>query len=311
MGIEIPERVRRRGGIDLPGHAGDRGAGAGRRLDGHLRRRAQHPGQQRAAPLGQRRAEGPLLPADDRPTCSAPSRSPSRTRARMPSRSRPGPCRTATTGCSPAASSGSPAAPRRGSSSSSPTSIPVEGLQGDHRVPGRAGLRRLRRRQAREEARHPGLEHGGADPRELPGAGEERPRPGGPGLQDLDRDPQRGTDRHRRPDDRRGAGRDRRRDHATSRSGSSSARPIAEFQGVQFQLAEMVTATRGGAADGLQRRPPQGRRPAVHAGGGDGQALRLRGRQPDHRDRRWSSSVATATAGSIRRRSSSAMPRSA
>ena len=36
--------------------------------------------------------------------------------------------------------------------------------------------------------------------------------------------------------------------------------PIAEFQGVQFQIAEAATRARGGAPDGLQRRAPEGRR---------------------------------------------------
>jgi alkylation response protein AidB-like acyl-CoA dehydrogenase len=47
--------------------------------------------------------------------------------------------------------------------------------------------------------------------------------------------------------------------------------PIGNFQGLQFQR------DRGCPPHGLQRRPPQGRRPALRQGGRHGQALRLRG----------------------------------
>jgi hypothetical protein len=52
-------------------------------------------------------------------------------------------------------------------------------------------------------------------------------------------------------------------------------RPIGEFQGVQFQLAEMATEDRGGPPPGLQRGPPEGRRPGLRPRGGPGQALFL------------------------------------
>ena len=91
MGIEVPEQYGGAGRRDLHGGARHRGAGPGGRLGRDLRRRAQHPGQQRLSPLGQRRAEGALLPAAHDATCSAPSRSPSRAAAATPSPSPPGP----------------------------------------------------------------------------------------------------------------------------------------------------------------------------------------------------------------------------
>ena len=52
------------------------------------------------------------------------------------------------------------------------------------------------------------------------------PRRGRQGLQGRDRDAQRGADRHRRADDRAGAGRARSRDRLHAKSGSSSARRL-------------------------------------------------------------------------------------
>ena len=68
----------------------------------------------------------------------------------------------------------------------------------------------------------------------------QRARPRRPGLQDRDRDPERGADRHRRADDRRGHGRAR---GATAyvKERRQFGKAIAEFQGVQFQLAQMAT----------------------------------------------------------------------
>ncbi len=63
------------------------------------------------------------------------------------------------------------------------------------------------------QARHPGLQHHRAHPRELPGAEGERARPGRPGLQDRDRDAERRPDRDRGSDDRC-----RRRAHSRPRS---------------------------------------------------------------------------------------------
>ena len=63
----------------------------------------------------------------------------------------------------------------------------------------------------------------------------------GQGLQDRHRDAERRPHRHRRADDRPGARRARPRRRLRQASASSSARPIGEFQGVQFELAKMAT----------------------------------------------------------------------
>ena len=87
-------------------------------------------------------------------------------------------------------------------------------------------------------------------------------------------------------------------------------KPIAEFQAVQFLLAELATRDRGLAPAHLQRGPPARRRVALHQGGGHGQAVRLaRGRARDlegDRDLRR----ATASPASTRSRSTSATRRS-
>ena len=73
----------------------------------------------------------------------------------------------------------------------------------------------------------------------------------------------------------------------TSRSASSSARRIADFQGVQFMLADMAMAARGRPPAGLRRRRQvraRRRRPAVLRRGG--QVLRLRRRDEGHHRRR-------------------------
>ena len=49
-------------------------------------------------------------------------------------------------------------------------------------------------------------------------------------------------------------------------------KPIFEHQAVQFRLAEMATQDRGRAPARPSRREPEGRRPAVPEGSGDGQA---------------------------------------
>src|ERR1019366_2342835 len=49
-------------------------------------------------------------------------------------------------------------------------------------------------------------------------------------------------------------------------------KPIAEHQAIQFKLADMATPV------DAARRTPEGRRRALGPGGGDGQAVRLRGR---------------------------------
>ena len=96
-------------------------------------------------------------------------------------------------------------------------------------------------RQEGEQARHPRLEHDRAHPGAVPGARGQRARPRGPGIQDRDRDPERGADRHRRADDRRGARARSRRRPTYVKERRQFGKAIAEFQGVQFQLAQMAT----------------------------------------------------------------------
>ena len=79
----------------------------------------------------------------------------------------------------------------------------VGGLQGHHGVRRRARIQGIQRRQEGRQARHPRVEHDGADPRRRRSARRERARPGGTGLQDRDRDAERRTHRDRRADDRR------------------------------------------------------------------------------------------------------------
>ena len=135
----------------------------------------------------------------------------------------------------------------------------LEGLQGHHRLPGRAGLPGLHGRQEGGQARHPRLQHHGADPRELQGARRERPRPGRPGLQDRHRDAERGPDRHRRPDDRRGHRRARGR-HGVRQGAEAVRQADRRVPGRPVPAGPDGHRARGGAAHGLQRRPPQGRR---------------------------------------------------
>ena len=91
------------------------------------------------------------------------------------------------------------------------------------------------------QARHPGLVDLRAGPRGLPGPEGERPRRGRQGLQDRHRDPERGPDRDRRADGGPGPGGLRARGRGTPSERQQFGRPIAEFQGVQFELAELAT----------------------------------------------------------------------
>ena len=139
----------------------------------------------------------------------------------------------------------------------------------------------------------------------------ERARRGRQGLQDRDRDAQRGPHRHRRADGRPRAGRARRTRSRYVKERKQFGKPIADFQGVQFQLAQMRDRARGRAAARLQRGAAQGRRPAVPRGGGDGQALRLPGRASASPRCASSSTAATASRRTTRSRSSTATRRSA
>ena len=137
-GRRDPRPVRRRRRHLLHVHPGGGGAGPRGRLGGGAGRRAEHAGEQRAPALGQRRAEGAVLPEAGLRSGSAPTRSPRRDRAPTPSRW--------------------PAAPRTRATHFELTGRklwitnaaeaelfivlatvdPAEGLQGHHRVPGRA-----------------------------------------------------------------------------------------------------------------------------------------------------------------------------
>ena len=75
-------------------------------------------------------------------------------------------------------------------------------LSRHHGVSRRARFRRIHRRQEGGQARHPGQQHLRADLRGLLRPRGEHPRRTGKRLQDGDRDPERGTHRHRRADDR-------------------------------------------------------------------------------------------------------------
>ena len=86
MGIEIPERLRRRRRQLLPRGARRRGALARRPVGRRARRRAEHAGHQRPAALGHRRAEAALPAAARGRRPSAPTRCPRPARAATPSR---------------------------------------------------------------------------------------------------------------------------------------------------------------------------------------------------------------------------------
>ncbi len=117
---------------------------------------------------------------------------------------------------------------------------PAQGYKGITGVHRGEGVRRLQRGEEGGQARHPRLVHHRADPGGRVRARRERAGRGGQGLQDGDRDAERGPYRHRRADDRH-----RRRARwtppsSTRRSASSSASAIGDFQGVQFQIAQMA-----------------------------------------------------------------------
>ena len=204
--------VRRRRRRDLHVGAGHRGAGPGGRVGRHLRGRPQHPGEQRLAPLGQRRAAAPLLPpAHHRPArrlraVGARQRE-RRVRARDPGRAR-----------------------RRRLGAHRP-----EVLDHQRRRGGRVHRLRQRRLRPRATRASPASSWSASSPasrsarRRTSSASARRAPPSSfwssagcpttnvlgpdrPGLQDRDRDPERGPDRDRGADDRRGdAARSRRR----------------------------------------------------------------------------------------------------
>ena len=82
---------------------------------------------------------------------------------------------------------------------------------------------------------------------------------------------------HRRPRPRDGAGRLRVRPRATRSSASSSARPIAEFQSIQYYLADMATEIDAARLLTCRAGWMKDRGHEDDEGIGDGEALRLRG----------------------------------
>ena len=169
---------------------------------------------------------------------------------------------TATPTCSTAPSAGSPAraCPPTTRSWRSPTrDRGANGISRLRRARRRPGL--LRRHQG-AQARHQGLADLRDLLRRLPDPGRPDDRRAGHRLHHRAQDPRPHPARHRRPGGRHRAGRPRRGRRPTSRSAGSSARRIADFQGVQFMLADMamrIEAARQlvyvAAASGRARRP--------------------------------------------------------
>ena len=100
-----------------------------------------------------------------------------------------------------------------------------------------------------------------------------------PGLPPVPRDPRRRAHLGRRDGRRPRAGRLRpRASYAQERE--QFGKPIASFQAIQFQLADMAVEIEAGRGARLQGGVAEGRGPAVRAGGGDGEALHGRALEP-------------------------------
>ena len=294
MGIEIPESYGGAGAHVLPLRARGRGAVARRSVDRRAGRRAEHARHQRAAALGQRRHQAALPAAAGRAAPSAPTAC--RRPARAATRSR---CTTR------AAERGDGYALDR------PQALDHQRQRGrplhrlrhrqsrrrlprHHRVPRRARHARLHRRQEGRQARHPRQQHLRAALRGLPRAASQRARRGRQGLQGRDRDAERRPHRHRRADDRPGAGRARSRRRATRRSASSSARRSPSSRACSsswrawrcdVEAARLLVYNAARLRDAGQ--------PFLH-GSGDVQAVRRR-RSPSASPR-WPSICSAATA---------------
>ena len=222
MGIEIPEQYGGAGADLLHVDPRRRGAGAGRPVGGGAGRRAEHAVQQRDPALGQRGPEGEVLPAaglevGGRLRAERGGLGLGRLRARLPGRGQGRPLRAHRPEALDHERGRGGAVHRDGEPR------PLEGLQGDHELPRRADVPRLHGRQEGGQARDPRLLDLRAGPRGLPGAEGERARRAREGLQDRDRDAQRGPHRDRGADGGPRAGGLRARGAGTRRSGSSSA----------------------------------------------------------------------------------------
>ena len=101
-------------------------------------------------------------------------------------------------------------------------------------------------------------------------------------------------------------------DHAVryTKERQQFGKPIADFQGVQFQLARMAIDVEVGAAAGLQRRAPARRRAAVPARSGDVQDRLVRSRRARGLDGGQSVRRLRLRAGLPGREAVSATPRS-
>ena len=134
---------------------------------------------------------------------------------------------------------------------------PFQGLQGDHRLPGRAGISRIFHRQEGKQARHSGLQHHRADPRGMRRPPENVLGPVGQGYKisiETLNEGRIGSAPDDRGGERRAPGGHR------LREGAAAVRQAdCRIPGGPVPAGPDGHRPRGGPADGLQRRPAQGR----------------------------------------------------
>ena len=291
MGIEIPEAYGGAGGTLLPLGAGRRGALARRPVGRRARRRPEHAGHQRAAPLGQRRHQAALPAAARRRHRRRLRPVGSGLRQRRVRADHARAWRTATASSSTAASSGSPTATKPTSSSSSPRSI---------RTPATAASPRSSSSAA------PGFTVGKKEDKLGIRASstcellfDDCRVPRGNVLGEVGKGYKVAIETLN--EGRIGIGAQmiglaaRRARHAIAytKERKQFGKAIAEFQAVQHQIARAAVDVEAATADRLQRRAPARRRQAVPDRSGDLQDLlvgsrrarRVAGRQPVRRQR--------------------------
>ena len=270
MGIEIPEALGGAGAQLLPRRAGRRGALARGPVGRRARGRPEHAGHQRAAALGQptssrrrylpqagRRRDRRLRPVGGRLRQRRLRAGDARRRVRATSSVLTGRKLWITN-----AARGRPLHRVR-------DGRPGGRLQGHHGVRRRARRSRLQRRQEGRQARHPRQQHlRAAARRRAPCRGRTCWARSGKGYKVAIETLNEGRIGIGAQMVGLAQGRARPRGARTRRSASSSARPIAEFQGVQFQLARAATELEAARLLGLQRRAAARRRRAVPHGGG-------------------------------------------
>ena len=240
MGIEVPEQYGGAGGSLMMVTLAVEEISKVDASAAIMLRRAEHARELPDQPVRQRRAEGEVPHAPD-------ARHDRRLRAVRAvvglgrvRRWRRAPSGAATAGCSTAARCGSRTAPKRGSTSSSRTPNPSAGYKGitafivEREMPGFSVGKKEDKLGIRASSTTELILDG------VRGPGGERARPRRPGLQDRDRDAERGAHRHRRADDRRRAGRARRGDGV--REGAQAVR-----QGARRVPGDPVPARAGGA----------------------------------------------------------------